>query len=714
MSIHPAGFAAIAFVLSPLAVALAADFDGDQDVDVADYGHLQACFSGTAFPIAPGCENADLNGDASVDSDDLPVFLACMSGPDVLAGAGCILPVLQDTVLVPPPRVGPLLATDTGYEVNSGCPYDDPAKCQTPIYRPYDRDTPQWWDNLVEELIHSRVHVVLMLGRGCFDPQTGDNGNGNMCPRLLRYLVDAIDRCDGARDVLRLAMFDDTGAYQGARNIIEGLPPNTLFDLANSNNWKYFWDYNMRIWFDTVPSDLWYRFNGQPVVVFWGPVGMSNIQGHASQLFNDLRTKFMSRYGENPHFNVTIDWTKSDTTLTTTHVQAVEGWFDPTKNNFTYTSWNNAQWGCTVPGFRDPNNFPGCGLACREQLRNDGAALRNGLMTGITKGARFTLLEGWTDVAESAGYYRSGAWRYPSQYINIVREFADPETRTLRFQAEAADTWSDTTSGNAGGTYRDGDLDIGSLPGGTGWYVGWTQPGEWIQFNEVSLACGTYRFTARVSGSVGQRLHLEVDGVSLGSVELIRGGVSGAWQLLRLGAISVPAGRHSLKLVFDTGQISVDWLFSRKLSTVGTSCSCMHLRAVNGQYVIANNGGGGTVRADSATAAEWQSFTLIDQNGGILQSGDTVSLLTWDGQNYLRADNGGGGAVSATATQIGTWERFTIIRIAGSGPINNGDSVALRASNGQYVVAELGGGSVVNANRNAIGPWETFGFELCP
>jgi hypothetical protein len=32
---------------------------------------------------------------------------------------------------------------------------------------------------------------------------------------------------------------------------------------------------------------------------------------------------------------------------------------------------------------------------------------------------------------------------------------------------------------------------------------GGTQPGEWLQFNEVSLACGTYRFTARVNGSVG-------------------------------------------------------------------------------------------------------------------------------------------------------------------------------------------------------------------
>ena len=706
---------AITCILVLVSPALAADFDGDSDVDQADFGFMQKCCAGQGVASAPACENADFDLDGDVDQDDITIFLGYMAGPGIPAAPGCLLPAPEDTILVPPPRVGPLLGTITGYEMDSGCPYGDPAKCEVPILRPYDRDTPQWWDNLVEELMYSRVHVVMMHGRGCYDRWAGLDGNGGMCPRLLVNLVDAINRCDGARNVLRLGMFDDTGAYQGARNHIEGLPSGTLFDLSNPSTWVYFWDYNMRIWFDTVPSDLWYRLDGRPVVAFWGPVGMSNAQGNASALFSYLRTNFINRYGEDPHFNVTSDWRQVDSTLTTQHVQALEGWFNPRQSTYTYTSWNGAYWGCAVPGFRDPNYLPGCGTACREQLRNDGAALRNGLANTAGKGARFTLLEGWTDIAESAGYYRSGAWRYPNQYLNVVREFSDPQTDTLRFQAEAADACFDTTSGNQGGAYRDGDLDIDRLsgPGGNGWYVGWTEPGEWIQFSEVFLACGTYRFTARLSGSPGRRLHLEIDGQSLGSVDLVRGGASDAWQLVRLGSCALRAGRHHLRLVFDTGGTSADWFFSRKVACAGLGCNAVHLRAGNGQYLTARNGGGGLVRADGQTTGAYESFTLIDQDGGALLSGDPVNLMTWNARHYLQADDGGGASVSADATQAGNYQRFTIIRIAGSGPISNGEAVALRAYKGQYVVAENGGGGVVNANRTAIGPWETFTFSTC-
>jgi hypothetical protein len=719
---HPTWSPAITCVLLCISVATAADFDGDQDVDQADFGYLQACLSGSGHSVEPGCETADLDGDGSVGLNDFAVFQGCVSGPNVPTVIGCTIPLPEDTTLVPPARLGPILGTTTGYEVRSGCPREHPESCETPIFRPYHRDTAEWWDNLVEELVHSRIHVVLMLGRGCFDPATGDDGNGDMCPRLLRHLVEAIDRCDGARSVLRLAMFDDTGAYMGARNRIQGLPSNTLFDLADESAWAYFWDYNMRIWFDTVPPDLWYRLDGRPVVAFWGPVWMSHIQGNASRLFQHLRANFISRYGEDPHFNVTNDWRLSDTTLTNQYVQASEGWFDPSQSTYTYTTWNSATWGCNVPGFRDPMDpatgedyLPGCGSVCRERLRNDGGALRSGLTMGITKGARFSILEGWTDIAESAGYYRSNAWRYPNQYINIVREYADPETKTLRFQAEAADAFFDTTPGNTGGLYRDGDLDIGRMANGTGWYVGWTEPGEWIQFKEVWLACGTYRFTARLNGGPGQRVHLEVDGQSLGPVDLVRGGTGSAWQLQGLGTVSLAAGRHDLKFVFDTGQTGLDWFFSRKISSTGPGCGCTRLSSINGYYVTATNGGGGTLLANATTGGPFESFTLIDQNGGTLVSGDKISLLAWNGQYYLKPATAGNHQLQATSTQMTAAEQFTIIRVAGAGSITNGDSVALKANNGQYVCAENGGGGtgIVNANRTAIGPWETFRFETC-
>lgn len=133
------------------------------------------------------------------------------------------------------------------------------------------------------------------------------------------------------------------------------------------------------------------------------------------------------------------------------------------------------------------------------------------------------------------------------------------------------------------------------------------------------------------------------------------------------------------------------------------------LKSVNGSLVQAQYGGGGAVNAASPWIREWETFTLVDLNGGQLQSGDRVNLQTFDG-HFLCAEGGGGAELNATRLEGREWETFTIWRPDGAGNILHGDVIALQSYNGYYVVAEGGGGGVVNANRTAIGPWERFTF----
>lgn len=130
-------------------------------------------------------------------------------------------------------------------------------------------------------------------------------------------------------------------------------------------------------------------------------------------------------------------------------------------------------------------------------------------------------------------------------------------------------------------------------------------------------------------------------------------------------------------------------------------------QASNLQYVVAEGNGGGVVNANRSAPGPWETFTLVDRNGGTLQSGDSVHLYTSDGWVF-QAPSGGGGTLVASGTMPHGWETFVIQKVGGSGGIVNGDSVALRTFNGHYVVAEGGGGGVVKADRLAIGPWETF------
>ncbi len=71
----------IVFTVRPARVA--ADFDGDGDVDLADFGYFQSCFNGPNGTYgSSGCEDADFDRDNDVDLVDFGVFQRCFNGPN--------------------------------------------------------------------------------------------------------------------------------------------------------------------------------------------------------------------------------------------------------------------------------------------------------------------------------------------------------------------------------------------------------------------------------------------------------------------------------------------------------------------------------------------------------------------------------------------------------------------------------------------------------
>jgi len=135
------------------------------------------------------------------------------------------------------------------------------------------------------------------------------------------------------------------------------------------------------------------------------------------------------------------------------------------------------------------------------------------------------------------------------------------------------------------------------------------------------------------------------------------------------------------------------------------------LRTANGvNYVVPEGGGGAGVRADRSIAGpgSWEIFSVTNEAGGPLVSGDHVAFATADGKHFLQATGGGGSTLTAAGTSIGSWETFTIER-AGGGPIRHGETVTLRANDSSwYVTADRGGGGGVSANSASKGNSEAF------
>ena len=57
------------------------DLDADGDVDIGDFCRFQACFAPDGDPMMPGCSAADFDGDEVVDLDDFAELQAVLTGP---------------------------------------------------------------------------------------------------------------------------------------------------------------------------------------------------------------------------------------------------------------------------------------------------------------------------------------------------------------------------------------------------------------------------------------------------------------------------------------------------------------------------------------------------------------------------------------------------------------------------------------------------------
>jgi alpha-L-rhamnosidase len=67
-----------------------ADFDGDCDVDLADFARVQGCFNGPNRPYAMSdCRDMDFDDDGDVDLADFVVFQACFNGPNRPVSSTC-------------------------------------------------------------------------------------------------------------------------------------------------------------------------------------------------------------------------------------------------------------------------------------------------------------------------------------------------------------------------------------------------------------------------------------------------------------------------------------------------------------------------------------------------------------------------------------------------------------------------------------------------
>jgi endonuclease/exonuclease/phosphatase family metal-dependent hydrolase len=118
--------------------------------------------------------------------------------------------------------------------------------------------------------------------------------------------------------------------------------------------------------------------------------------------------------------------------------------------------------------------------------------------------------------------------------------------------------YHDTTSGNAGGAYRGGDVDLQSSTDG-GNNIGWIADGEWLNYSVNVAAGGNYTVQLRVaSPNGGASMHVGFDTSKVWSSVSVPS--TGAWQ--NWTTVNVPvtlsAGRQVMTLLFDRAGLNIN------------------------------------------------------------------------------------------------------------------------------------------------------------
>src|SRR5262249_17869711 len=117
--------------------------------------------------------------------------------------------------------------------------------------------------------------------------------------------------------------------------------------------------------------------------------------------------------------------------------------------------------------------------------------------------------------------------------------------------------YHDSTAGNAGGQYRqtDVDLEVTIDGGGLAYSMGYITAGGWVVYSVNVAGTGSYTLEARVAAASigGGTLHVEVDGVNVtGAMTVPNTGGWQTWQTISKSGITLTAGPHRLRVVVDT------------------------------------------------------------------------------------------------------------------------------------------------------------------
>ena len=133
-----------------------------------------------------------------------------------------------------------------------------------------------------------------------------------------------------------------------------------------------------------------------------------------------------------------------------------------------------------------------------------------------------------------------------------------PIAVSLLIEAEDYVRFFDTTEGNEGNAFRNDNVDIEEMSDGSGFLVGYTEAGEWLEY-DFTLTEGAYILSIKVAAELeGASYSLFLDD---GLVATDSVASTGGWQVFEnheVALLDITEGAHTLRIFIDAGPFNLD------------------------------------------------------------------------------------------------------------------------------------------------------------
>ncbi len=120
----------------------------------------------------------------------------------------------------------------------------------------------------------------------------------------------------------------------------------------------------------------------------------------------------------------------------------------------------------------------------------------------------------------------------------------------------------DDSNGNQGGYFRNDDVDVDTcMDAGGGYYVGWIDTGEWIDYTVDVQTSGTYTAIARVASALSNgKLKIIFNGADFAERTIPNTGDWLSWTNVNFGQFSLKAGTNVLRLFCSVQAYNINYI----------------------------------------------------------------------------------------------------------------------------------------------------------